>query len=618
MPGFRPSGRAPNRPLGCLSGVALMASLLTSLAAVASAVATDNQIFSPGELRSMVAAEPLGGVLSHAELECRGCHVPPWSLQPMGEKCLDCHTEVRAEMGDASSLHGDGFATSRNCRKCHTEHAGPAASLTRYDGKDIRHDRFGFSLQAHEVKFGDRLIDCQDCHTESLRTFDVVPCVVCHLEIDGDWMSGHLEDYGYGCLGCHDGVDSYGSKFDHLQVVFPLEGRHQQVRCSGCHPGATTITALREVPQECEACHGEDDVHEGRLGPNCAGCHSAAGWDQILTFDHGLTGFSLVGSHVVVLCAQCHVNGRLAGIPKECVACHIQDDVHVGRLGTLCGECHDPRSWDQVDLILFDHNLTGFPLTGAHRAATCQTCHGSDLLASLPADCVGCHSQDDIHDRRLGLECQQCHSTASWSELDLSAFDHDLTGFELLGSHLTTDCQSCHVGGRLTGLPRDCIGCHSKDDIHLGQLGPVCADCHVPSAWMDLSRFDHSRTPFPLTGAHATVSCDFCHLGDDFHEAPTTCFACHGEPPVHRGLFGTACADCHTTAGWVPAEFGLPHGFPLNHGGAESNCSFCHTVRMQEYTCFECHDQIDTAEFHAAIGISDLSSCADCHPGGKK
>jgi hypothetical protein len=40
--------------------------------------------------------------------------------------------------------------------------------------------------------------------------------------------------------------------------------------------------------------------------------------------------------------------------------------------------------------------------------------------------------------------------------------------------------------------------------------------------------FDHGRTRFPLTGAHARVDCESCHLAGKMAGTPRTCAACHG------------------------------------------------------------------------------------------
>ncbi|MCB0027723.1 MAG: hypothetical protein KDE28_07450, partial [Anaerolineales bacterium] len=91
--------------------------------------------------------------------------------------------------------------------------------------------------------------------------------------------------------------------------------------------------------------------------------------------------------------------------------------------------------------------------------------------------------------------------------------------------------------------------------------------------------------------------------------------ACHAPPPNH---FSGTCRTCHTdTTNWRNATFS--HSFPLNHGGANSNCSTCHTNNnYSSYTCFNCHNQGEMIEEHADEGITDISNCVGCHPNGEE
>jgi len=84
-------------------------------------------------------------------------------------------------------------------------------------------------------------------------------------------------------------------------------------------------------------------------------------------------------------------------------------------------------------------------------------------------------------------------------------------------------------------------------------------------------------------------------------------------------LFGTDCKSCHTTSAWKPASYNRSHSFPLNHGGAGGNCSSCHKSPLPAYACTKCHahDPALMASKHAEKGISDISDCLACHPGGR-
>jgi hypothetical protein len=669
------------RRLGCLTGAGLLAALITLLLVLGLFLLRGGRMFSPGPLHAQGSGLALGNVMSHAEIggDCAVCHTAPWNPTPMAERCLDCHTAIAADLTDSASLHGalQSQGADMECRQCHTEHRGPAASLTHAEIADFPHDLVGFSLAGHQLRTDGSPFACRDCHGESLVRFEVLACSDCHGQDDPVYMQMHIADFGTACLDCHDGIDSFSrANFDH-SLVFALTGKHMEAACSGCHAGARTATDLQATPTTCVACHAADDAHDGALGQECAACHVTSDWREV-SFDHSLTAFPLTGRHAAVECAACHADQAFRGTPTTCVACHAADDAHDGALGQECAACHVTSDWRDVS---FDHSLTAFPLTGRHAAVECAACHADQAFRGTPTTCVACHAADDAHDGALGQECAACHVTSDWREV---SFDHSLTAFPLTGRHAAVECAACHADQAFRGTPTTCVACHAADDAHGGALGQECATCHVTSDWQDVSfdhsltafpltgrhaavecaachadqtfrgtpatcvachaaddahggqfgtdcavchntsdwraaTFDHSRTAFPLTGQHTTVACTACHANQVFRGTPTNCVACHVEPAFHAGAFSATCNDCHTTAAWLPARFDAPHTFPFNHGDAGVNsCRTCHAVQVQSYTCYQCHDQAEMAEEHLKEGIADFQNCASCHPTGEK
>jgi hypothetical protein len=296
-----------NRPLGCLTGSALIALIVTLVGVSVAAAVSGNNIFSPGGLNASRAQQAVGGVQSHADLarRCGACHAPFWSADRMGDRCLACHTEVNAELSDPHALHF-GIANASTCRNCHTEHHGPQGALTLADMSGFPHDRMGFSLKAHPMRDAGGTFLCSDCHGTSVRAFQVSTCADCHQGLDAAFMARHTAAFGTNCLACHDGLITYGKSFNHNLVAFHLEGAHAEVDCAGCHAGAGTLATLRAAPQECVACHQAQDIHQGRLGQDCGGCHKPTSWKDAALQDHSVTGFALVGSHIAVQCQACH------------------------------------------------------------------------------------------------------------------------------------------------------------------------------------------------------------------------------------------------------------------------------------------------------------------------
>ncbi len=201
-------------------------------------------------------------------------------------------------------------------------------------------------------------------------------------------------------------------------------------------------------------------------------------------------------------------------------------------------------------------------------------------------------------------------------------------------------CSACHVApwNRQTMADR-CLGCHTQVTAELqtstslhgaiaagGKVTP-CYSCHpehrgatASLTVMDGKNFDHSKTAFPLTGAHLSVACTRCHVNSVFQGTPTDCLSCHPDPAYHAGLFGADCASCHTTSGWTPARFDAAHAFPLDHGRAGGVCQACHPSSLSAYTCYagcHVHNEAEITRRHQEEGITDIQDCARCHLRGR-
>ncbi|MBE2201598.1 MAG: cytochrome c3 family protein [Anaerolinea sp.] len=205
---------------------------------------------------------------------------------------------------------------------------------------------------------------------------------------------------------------------------------------------------------------------------------------------------------------------------------------------------------------------------------------------------------------------------------------HD-TFFPLSDGH-ALDCAACHASGDYRGTPTICYDCHALDDPHNGDNGAACTLCHVPTNWRAVN-FDHANlggrdcadchTPPP---DHYAGTCASCHTNtNDFRDAQfdhsligsQDCAVCHTPPPDH---FSGACRDCHQdTSNFRNATF--DHTFPINHEGANGECSACHPGgNTAVYTCTVCHDQQEMEEEHREEEITDIRNCMACHPDGRE
>ncbi len=303
-----------------------------------------------------------------------------------------------------------------------------------------------------------------------------------------------------------------------------------------------------------------------------------------------------------------------------------------GAYPQVCTQCHGVTSWQGAT---FDHNRTGFPLTGAHVATACAACHGDGVYKGKPTACVACHQTDfdktaDPPHAAAGFPttCETCHSTSNWTS---ATFNHNNTAFPLTGAHVATACAACHGDGVYKGKPTACVACHQTDFNNTTDPGHVaaafpttCETCHSTSNWTSAT-FNHANTNFPLTGAHLAVACNACHGDGVYKGKPTACVACHQTDfnnttdPGHAAAgFPTTCATCHSTANWTSATFDhSTTAFPLTGAHTSTSCNACHgdgVYKGKPTTCVSCHltDYNGTTNpAHAAAGFGQ--TCQQCH-----
>lgn len=545
------------------------------------------QIISPGKLSH--AHGDLSGIT-----QCTACH----QLGKKGiqnDKCLSCHEPLRASLSDQMGLHFNFI--SQNCAECHKEHFGPEFKPVRFDTTSFDHLKTGFDLIG-----GHRKAFCTSCHRPShifnptVRRFKQqhgvltstflglgARCVGCHQN-----DSPHRDQFTeLSCTDCHNEVDwKKAPKFDHKTTRFPLLGKHRDIACQKCHQPTTDVDGTVFVrfgslgSTQCASCH--KDAHRGTMGSSCANCHQEKGWHFLnqanfkRQFDHSATRFDLEGAHAQIKCASCHQTpatgqsgihitfkpetiGRTFPSPlvRDCQSCHV--DFHHGDFGKLpdgplCSNCHEQTGWSPTLFDLDRHNReTNFELTGAHLATPCIACHGSNNRPSLrfhfaTIACISCHEDTSPHGNQFA---------------------------EPAG-------------------PRDCQTCHSTN------------------TWKMSITFDHSRTKFPLNGAHARTACSGCHVSGiskqmdktiRYAGLSTRCADCHHDQNPHQEQFaGLACSSCHDTESFNIKS--MDHNrtrFPLD--GAH-----------QKVACLSCHHSVTAVDGSSFIRYKPLgTACIDCH-----
>jgi hypothetical protein len=540
---------------------------------------------------------------------CEQCHVGGnFSLQIDKNDCAHsgCHIITWQQTNNPiHSTAGSQFAAA-NCAVCHNTVSWTTASFD--------HSATGFPLTN-----GHSNVPCASCHVNNnynLKTaLNSCGDSGCHLTT---WQQTNnpvhstagTQFAAANCAVCHNTVSWTTASFDHSATGFPLTNGHANVPCASCH--VSNNYNLKTALNSCgdSGCHlttwqqTNNPVHSTAgtqfAASNCAVCHDTVSWTTA-TFDHSATGFALTGMHISPVptpCISCHVSNNYLIKSAACYGCHILDWQRTANLGVsvpnhmtggypqTCESCHTTSSWLGA---VFDHNTTGFTLTGMHVSPVptpCASCHVNNNYTLTSAACYGCHTLDWQKTATLpGIPnhitagypqtCESCHTTSSWLG---AVFDHSTTGFALTGMHVSpvpTPCISCHVSAARP--PIECYSCHTAAWQSTATLGGM-----VPN-----------------------------HLAADASMA---------------GIVNTtaACSTCHNTSSWLGATF--THAWwSVNHGNAGGVCSACHLNTLGAaanyvlFQCTGCHGGNNANNFnHPNVTgyVYNSVVCYNCHKNG--
>lgn len=292
----------------------------------------------------------------------------------------------------------------------------------------------------------------------------------------------------------------------------------------------------------------------------------------------------------------------------------------------------------------FNHNATGFPLTGIHALAACETCHVAGVFKGTPKNCDGCHALGKrvvATPKSTGhivtdAPCETCHFNASTF---LGArFNH--------GTAMPGQCSTCHNGRQSIGKPashgsgnkatKSCDSCHRSYTWffsgwnHVGAVPGQCGTaCHYTGGDGTAEPASHNAsdaTKYTTVSKHTRFpACDACHNFGGWPQAAFNhigagiiCADCHFSPTAHStpaqynkvSKSNYACQTCHTgTRTWIPATF--LHNVP-------GTCDSCHSMKVGHIaingaTCDTCHRSKSAwlpASNHSG---NETGICRTCH-----
>jgi hypothetical protein len=385
--------------------------------------------------------------------------------------------------------------------------------------------------------------------------------------------------------------------------------------------------------------------HGDALKISCAECHNPDGWKMIegtYSFSHNKTDFPLIGQHQSVSCKACHSDLVFSKAQTDCISCHT--DIHEQTLGNECSRCHTPQTW-LVENKTQLHDLSRFPLLGAHATADCFQCHESTSLLRfnpLGIDCYDCHKTDyeqakspihtptDFDPER----CTECHSINAfeWKGGNVAHFF-----FPLEGGHGSISCFDCHEQGKpYNSISPDCVSCHLTDyqattspNHQASGFSDECKDCHTTDpGWKPAQMGNHDAEFFPIySGKHKGewTNCVECHTNPSDYSS-FSCIDCHEHSQTemnnkHNGIGGytynnAACFECHPQGSSEGSFNHSESNFPLTGAHITTECSQCHSNGYTGTTtiCSDCH----LTDFNQTInpnhiGMGLANTCETCH-----
>lgn len=406
-------------------------------------------------------------------------------------KCADCHQMKNIKAPALKKKERTFLGLEQRCFSCHEDYhqktlSADCASCHGFDSfkptVKFDHQKTAFALKGKHEQ-----VACEKCHERTAQNgkpfqhfsgLKFESCANCHKDV-------HENKFGPNCSSCHNENSFHQvagmTNFNHQKTNFPLEGKHRQVSCRSCHQQSLTAPVAHA---KCADCHR--DYHRGQFTnetskPDCSVCHDVTGFttSSFTIEQHNQLKFKLEGAHLATPCFACHQKGirwEFPQIGERCVDCH--ENIHRRKIAEEympqenCQLCHNVIEWRDVT---FDHQKTGFTLTGKHTIINCRSCHfkeEGDIVeqhfSGLGKDCENCHQ--DPHREQFKVDgktnCAKCHQSYAWKP---SRFDHDQSRFQLEGQHAQTACVRCHPS------LEDEEGTFTKYKL---KADIKCADCH--------------------------------------------------------------------------------------------------------------------------------------------
>ena len=286
----------------------------------------------------------------------------------------------------------------------------------------------------------------------------------------------------------------------------------------------------------------------------------------------------------------------------------------------------------------FDHNPTGFPLTGTHVSVPCASCHINERFPNTPRACFGCHNGIPAPGAASVLShpvttnyCEGCHQTTTWR--DYRFIDH----VQALGP-----CANCHNNKIAAGKTPNhiitnavCNTCHFNTVTFKGGIVPP----NTPKAPAATAATRTATVTTPAPAATTTAPPNTSSSQPPGAQKPSSMLNVSTKPS-HTGLV-SGCVTCHNgvaasgkrsnhivtsapceTCHKSTATFA---GARMNHTGLVANCARCHSGMIAtgkparhivtNAPCETCHKSAMTFAGARVDHTSLTATCISCHNG---
>jgi hypothetical protein len=273
----------------------------------------------------------------------------------------------------------------------------------------------------------------------------------------------------------------------------------------------------------------------------------------------------------------------------------------------------------------FDHDPTGFPLTGTHVSVPCASCHINGRFKTTPKNCFGCHNGMTAPGAAslLGAHpittnyCEGCHQTTTWR--DYRFIDH----VQALGP-----CSKCHNNKVAVGKTRqhpvttaECNICHFNTVTFKGGIlatttpATPAASAKSAAAATPAPSGSPSTLPNPRTSSPQTPNPQASTSAPASSGPQTSVSMRNGSGKPDHTTFVSGCARCHNGASAT--------GKPAKHIATAAPCESCHKstrtfagARVDHASlsgaCATCHNGV-TAEGRPRQHLMTAAPCDACH-----